>query len=115
MNPLNYSLSQVLKLVTSVIFVGGAVAALIFNKFDPNFTQAVVALAGAVVAAIGVFAAKNATEDDYSKAVAQLQGAAVFVVGFFTTVPTSTVEKVTILVGALLSVFFVARAPGPDS
>jgi hypothetical protein len=104
-----YTLAQVQKFVVSAVFVVGAALALVLSQYDPSFTQALVALVGAVFAAAGVFLSKNHTPDDLSKAVAQLQGAAIFVVGYFTTVPTSTVEKITLLTGALLSGYLVYK------
>ncbi len=102
------SLSQAKKAVVSLVFAGAAAAAFIV-QFDPNLTESLVALTGAVFAVIGVFVSKNHTEDDLSKAVSQLQGSALSVVGFFTVVPTTTVEKVTALVASLLSVYGVYK------
>jgi hypothetical protein len=62
-----------------------------------------------VFAAIGVFADKNATPDDWSKAVTAAQGAALSVVGYFTVVPMGTVSKITVLTGAALMVYTVWR------
>ncbi len=109
------SLSYAKKAAVSAVFLGGAIAAVVIADYDPNFTQAVVALVGALFAVIGVYASKNHTEDDLSKAVAQLQGAAVFVVGYFVTVPASTVEKVTVLSGAVLSAIAVFQVRNEGS
>lgn len=105
-----YSLAEAKKTVISALFFAGAVLALVLSDYDPNFTNDVVALAGALFATIGVFLAKNHTEDDLSKTVAQLQGAALTVVGYFATVQPGTVEKITIISGALISVYAVYRA-----
>lgn len=111
------SLATARKAVVSVIALGGAALALVLNKFDPSFTQTCIALAGAVFGVLGVWASKNHTFDDLSKSVAQLQAAALTVVGYFTVVPTSTVEKITLLVGAALSalaVFAVRNDGAPE-
>jgi uncharacterized membrane protein len=102
-----YSLAEAKKTVVSAIFLIGAVLALILSDYDPDFTQACVALAGSVFAVGGVFLAKNHTEKDLSKAVSQLQGAALTVVGYFATVQPGTVQKITILSGAVVSVIAV--------
>ena len=97
--------------------LGGAVAALCLDKYDPSFTTACIALSGAVIGVIGVYAAKNHTYDDWSKAIAQLQASAIGVVGYFTVIPTSTVEKITLLGGAIvgvLAVFGIANEGAPD-
>ena len=102
-----YSVGEAKKAVVSAIFLIGAVVALIFSDYDPGFTEAAVALAGSVFAVAGVFMSKNHTEDDLSKAVSQLQGAALTVVGYFATVQPGTVQKITILAGAVVSVIAV--------
>jgi uncharacterized membrane protein len=102
-----YSIAEAKKAVVSAVFLIGAVVALIFSDYDPGFTEACVALAGSVFAVAGVFMAKNHTKDDLSKAVSQLQGAALTVVGYFATVQPGTVQKITILAGAVVSVIAV--------
>ncbi len=102
-----YSPAEAKKTVVSAIFLVGAVLALILSDYNPDFTQACVALAGSVFAVAGVFLAKNHTEKDLSKAVSQLQGAALTVVGYFATVQPGTVQKITILSGAVVSVIAV--------
>jgi multisubunit Na+/H+ antiporter MnhB subunit len=104
------SLAQAKKAVVSLIFLGGAAAALIFSGYNPDFTQSVVALAGAGFGVVTVYMAKNHTDDDLSKAVAQLQGAALSVVGFYAVIPTDTVGKISLLTGAALSAFAVFKA-----
>jgi uncharacterized membrane protein len=101
------SIAEAKKTVVSALFLIGAVLALILSDYDPNFTQACVALAGAIFAVVGVFMAKNHTEQDLSKAVSQLQGAALMVVGYFATVQPGTVQKITVLTGAAVSVIAV--------
>lgn len=104
------TLAQARKAVVSLIAAGSAAAAL-FIVFDPNLTQALTTLAGAVFGVIGVFSTKNSTPDDWSKAAQQLQGAALSVVGFFVAVPTDTPEKITALVAALIATYAVFRVP----
>lgn len=106
-----YSLAQARKAVVSLVVLGCAVAGLFITGIDPNFQQAAVMLTGSVFAVIGVFATKNATEDDLAKAVTQLQGCALTVVGFFVTVPTDTAGKISLVVGALLGTYVVFRVP----
>lgn len=110
-----YPLTEVNKAVVSGVFVLGAIAALVFADYDPTFTEAVVVLTGAVFALIGVFMSKNHTIDDLSKAVSQLQGAALFVVGYFSTIEPGTVEKITVLMGALVSAYAVYRVQNGKS
>jgi chromate transport protein ChrA len=106
MNPLKYSLAEVQKAIISLLFLaGGAVGLFVATK--PGFVEACVALVGPVFAAIGVFAAKNHTADDLQKALEQLKGAALAIVGYFTVVPTTTGERITALIGAVVSVFAV--------
>lgn len=104
------TLAQARKAVVSLV-VAGAAAAALFIVFDPNLTQALVTLVGAAFGVIGVFATKNATQDDWSKAAAELQAAALSVVGFFVSVPTDTPEKITAVVVALIASYFVFRIP----
>lgn len=104
------TLTNARKAVASLI-VAGAAAATLFVAFDPNLTAALATLSGAVFGAIGVFATKNATEDDWSKAAQQVQASALAVVGFFATVPTDTPEKITALVAAALASYFVFKVP----
>jgi hypothetical protein len=111
---LGYTLAQARKAVISAIVLVAAAVGL-FVAVDPNFTQAVIALAGAGFGVAGVFAAKNHTVDDLSKAVAQLQASALSAVGFYVTVPMSTVGKISTLVAALLSAYAVYRVPNGTS
>lgn len=101
------SIPEARKTVVAIISLIGAVVAIFFTGYDPNFTQACVALAGALFAVAGVFMAKNHTEKDLSKAVSQLQGAALTVVGYFVTVQPDTAHQIAILSGAVVSVFAV--------
>jgi len=106
-----YSLAQARKAAISLVVLGCAVAGLVISGIDPNFQQAAVLLTGSIFAVVGVFASKNATEDDLAKAVAQLQGNALTVVGYFVTVPTATAGKISLVVGALLGAYAVFRVP----
>jgi drug/metabolite transporter superfamily protein YnfA len=106
MNPTDYSLGEMKKTIVSLIFLGAAVAGL-FVAMDPNFVQACVSLVGAIFAVIGVFSAKNHDVEDLQKALEQLKGAALVVVGYFTVVPTTTAERITALVGGVVSVIAV--------
>lgn len=101
---LGRSLAETKKAVVAFISLVGAVLALALSDFDPSFTDACIALAGGVFAVIGVYMAKNHTGQDLSKAVAQLQGAALTVVGYFATVQPGTVQKISVLTGAVVSV-----------
>jgi FtsH-binding integral membrane protein len=98
------SIPEARKTVVAMLSLGGAILALVLSDYDPSFTGACIALAGGVFAVLGVFLAKNHTEKDLSKAVAQLQGAALTVVGYFATVNPGTVQKITVLAGAAVSV-----------
>jgi hypothetical protein len=102
-----YSLAEAKKAVVSTIALIGALLAFVLSDYDPSVTDGFVALAGALAGVFGVFLAKNHTEEDLSKAVAQLQGAALSVAGYFVTVQPGTVEKITILTGAAVSVIAV--------
>jgi drug/metabolite transporter superfamily protein YnfA len=101
------SIPEARKAVVAMLSLAGAILALVLSNYDPSFTEACIALAGAVFAVAGVFMAKNHTEQDLSKAVSQLQGAALTVVGYFVTVQPSTAQKITIIGGAIVSVIGV--------
>jgi len=105
-NPLNYSLGEMKKTIVSLIFLVAAVVGL-FVAMDPNFVQACVSLVGAIFAVLGVFSAKNHNVEDLQKALEQLKGTALVVVGYFTVVPTTTAERITAIVGGLVSVIAV--------
>jgi hypothetical protein len=105
-NPLNYSLGEMKKAVVSLVFLIAAAVGL-FVSVDPGFVEACVALVGPVFAVIGVFAADHHSAQDLQKALEQLKGGALAVVGYFTVVPTSTAERITTLVGVVVSVFAI--------
>ncbi|MGH2975363.1 MAG: hypothetical protein ACRDLL_10935 [Solirubrobacterales bacterium] len=106
MNPTSYSLGELKKAIVSLVFLGAAVVGL-FVAMDPNFVQACVSLVGAVFAVIGVFSARNHNVEDLQKALEQLKGTALVVVGYFTVVPTTTAERITAIVGGIVSVIAV--------
>ncbi len=108
-----HTLAEARKAVVSIVVLGCAAAAL-FISIDPSFTQALVTLTGAGFGVVGVFMAKNHTEDDLSKAVAQLQSAALSAVGFYVTIPTDTVGKISLLTGALVSAYAVFAVPNAE-
>jgi hypothetical protein len=105
-NPLNYKLAEVRKLIVSLIFAGAAVVGLIVT-IDPSFVEACVALVGPVFAVIGVFGATDKSSDELQKALEQLKGAALTVVGYFTVVPPSTAARISTLIVAACSVLGV--------
>jgi hypothetical protein len=100
-NPLNYSLAQLkvalLQLVSIVVLLAG-----FFIFLDPGTTAAYQAVVIAVFSVIGVFAAKNPTEDSVNKSLTSLLTSVVGVINLYGTVPTSTVEKIGMLIGALV-------------
>jgi hypothetical protein len=103
------------KMIVALIAAVGAAAALVVNGYNPSFTQACIALVGPVFGVIAVFASKNHSIDDLSKAVSQLQAAAITIVGYFATIPTDTGQKITILVGSIVSVIAVFWVPNEGS
>lgn len=108
MNPLNYSLAQlkvaILQLVSIVVLTIG-----FFVILEPGTEAAYQAVVIAVFSVIGVFAAKNPTADSVNKSLTSLLTSVVGVVNLYGTVPTSTVEKIGLLIGAL-----VPTDPRPD-
>jgi hypothetical protein len=108
MNPFKYKAAETRKLIVSLFFTIGAVVGLLVAS-DPGFPEACAALAGSVFAVFGVFAAKNHTPDDLQKALEQFKGAALTIVGYFTVVPTTTAERATAIIGAIVSVYAVYR------
>lgn len=103
MNPFRYKLAELQKAAVAVIALGLSVAAL-YWKIDPSFTQACIALVGPIFGVVGVFAAKNHSEDDLQKALEQAKAAALAVVGFFVTVPASTSDRIGFVIVAVASV-----------
>src|SRR5262245_47811580 len=98
------SLSNATKAVVSAVFLVGAILALVIPGYDVSFTEACAALIGPLFAVVGVFAAQTFSPDTFEKSLNQLWGAAAAVIGYFTEVPASTGMKVTVLIGALVSV-----------
>lgn len=103
MNPLNYHLAELKKVIVSVIALGLAAAAL-FTQIEPGFSTACIALVGPVFGVVGVFAAKHHSADDLQKALEQAKAAAMGVIGYFVTVPASTTSRITFLIVAASSV-----------
>lgn len=101
LNPTNYSLPQlkvaVLQLVSVVVLLLG-----FFIVLDPGTEAAYQAVVIAVFSVIGVFAAKNPTADSVNKSLTSLLTSVVGVINLYGTVPTSTVEKIGMLIGALV-------------
>lgn len=108
------TLSGAQKAVVSLVFLVGAIAAVFVPSYDLNFTESVVALVGPVFALIGVFSAKVFSPETFEKSLQQLMGAGLAVVGYFTTVPASTEMDLAVLVGAIVSVFAVAKTKNSD-
>ena len=100
-NPLNYSLAQLkvalLQLASIVVLLIG-----FFIVLDPGTTAAYQAVVIAVFSVIGVFAAKNPTEDSVNKSLTSLLTSVVGVINLYATVSPSTVEKIGMLIAALV-------------
>jgi hypothetical protein len=105
-NPFKYSLAQLkvaaLQLVSIVVLLIG-----FFVTLKPGTTAAYQAVAIAVFSVIGVFAAKNATPDSVNKSLTSLVSSVVGVVNLYGTVPTSTVQKIEMLIAVLVPPMFV--------
>lgn len=101
MDPFKYDLAQLkvaaLQLVSIVVLLVG-----FFIVLDPGTTAAYQAVVIAVFSVIGVFAAKNSTPDSVNKSLTSLLTSVVGVINLYGTVPTSTVEKLGVLIGALI-------------
>ena len=114
MNPRKYSLGEMQKALVSLLFLVFAVVG-VFVAVKPDFVEACVALVGPIFAVIGVFAAKNHSPEELQKGLEQLKGAALAIVGYFTVVPTTTIERITALIGAIGSAFAVYWTPNKKS
>jgi hypothetical protein len=101
LNPLNYSLAQLkvalLQLVSIAVLLIG-----FFVVLDPGTEAAYQAVVIAVFGVIGVFAAKNPTPDSVNKSLTSLLTSVVGVINLYGTVPTDTVEKIGMLIAALV-------------
>ena len=101
LNPFKYSLPELkvaaLQLVSIIVLIIG-----FFIVLDPGTTAAYQAVVIAVFSVIAVFAAKNPTADSANKSLTSLLSSVVGVINLYTTVPTSTVEKIGMLIGALV-------------
>ena len=117
LNPFRYSLAQlrvaILQLVSIAVLMVG-----FFVVLDPGTEAAYQAVVIAVFSVIGVFAAKNPTPDSVNKSLTSLLTSVVGVINLYATVPTSTVEKIGLLIGALvppLLVLWNRNAPLPPA
>jgi hypothetical protein len=101
MNPFKYRPGQLkvalLQLVSVVVLMLG-----FFVVLDPGTEAAYQAVVIAVFSVIAVFAAKNPTPDAVNKSLMSLLSSVVGVINLYATVPTSTVEKIGILIAALV-------------
>ncbi len=101
LNPLNYSPAQLkvalLQLVSIAVLLIG-----FFVVLDPGTEAAYQAVVIAVFGVIGVFAAKNPTPDSVNKSLTSLLTSVVGVINLYGTVPTDTVEKIGMLIAALV-------------
>jgi uncharacterized BrkB/YihY/UPF0761 family membrane protein len=101
MNPFKYSPGQLkvalLQLVSVVVLMLG-----FFIVLDPGTTAAYQAVVISVFSVIAVFAAKNPAPDAVNKSLMSLLSSVVGVINLYSTVPTSTVEKIGMLIGALV-------------
>lgn len=101
-NPFNYSLDQVKAAVVTAV---GVIVMLVgfFVILDPGTTATWTAVVTGVFMVIGAFAAKNPTPDSINKS---LTAAVVAIIGvlqlYGTDVDEGTVEKIGILIGALV-------------
>jgi uncharacterized BrkB/YihY/UPF0761 family membrane protein len=87
----------ILQLVSITALVVG-----FFVVLSPGTTAAYQAVVIAIFSVIGVFAAKNPTSDSVNKSLTSLLTSVVGVINLYTTVPTTTVQKLGMLIGALV-------------
>ena len=102
LTPFNYSLKQLKVALLQLVSMGVLVAGF-FVVVNPGTKAAYQAVVVAIFSVIGVFTAKNSTADSYNKGLTSLLSSVVGVVNLYTTVPTSTVNKFELLIGALIS------------
>lgn len=109
-NPFNYDIGQVQKAVISFVYLVGVLVMLIFfNDADLSLIDALVAIIGPAFGVVTVFLAKNSTADDVQKALEQLKATAITFISFFVAVPSSTNEKLALLIGGIVSAFLVFK------
>jgi drug/metabolite transporter (DMT)-like permease len=106
LNPMRYNPAQlkvaILQLVSIVVLVLG-----FFVVLDPTTEAKYQAVVIAIFSVVGVFAAKNPSADSVNKSLTSLLSSIVGVVNLYATVPTSTVEKLGMLIGVLVPPFLV--------
>lgn len=113
LNPFNYSLAELSKALIALIFFGGYVVTL-FIFVPPGLIVAIAAVVPPAFGVVMVFVKGNHDADLFNKALVQLQTAVTTVVVYFIAVPASTTNKITLAVGAFVSVVAVlwkANAP----
>jgi hypothetical protein len=113
LNPFNYSLAELSKAITALIFFIGYVVTL-FIFVPPGLIVAIAAVVPPAFGVVMVFVKGNHDADAFNKAVVQLQTAVTTIVVYFVAVPASTTNKITMAIGALASVVAVlwkANAP----
>jgi hypothetical protein len=106
LNPFNYSLAELSKAITALIFFGGYVAAM-FIFVPPGFIVAVAAVVPPAFGVVMVFVKQNHEAGAFNKALEQLRSAVLTVVVYFVAVPASTQNKIIMAVGAFASVITV--------
>ena len=101
LNPFGYTRGQlkvalVQLVATAVILVG------FFTTLNPDTTAAWQALVIAVFGTVGVFTAKNPDATSFNKSLTSLLTSVVGVINLYSTVPTSTVQKIETLIAVLI-------------
>jgi uncharacterized membrane protein HdeD (DUF308 family) len=106
LDPRKYTLAQLkvaaVQLVSIVVLLLG-----FFIFLDPDTEAAYQAVVIAVFSVIGVFTVKNPTQDQFNKSLTSLLSSVVGVINLYGTVPTSTVEKIEMLIAVLVPPIFV--------
>lgn len=101
-----YPIGEIQKaIVAAIFFIGYGVSLFVF--VDPGLIIAIAALVPPLVGVYKVFAKANHSAGQLNKALEQLQAAATTVAIYFVAVPASTQNKITMAVGAGVSVIAV--------
>lgn len=100
---LGHTIPEIKKTVVAFIVSVAALVAF-FVQFDPNLTEAVVAVAIAGLNVATVFQAKHETYDDVAKSIAAFAASAVALYGFFHQFNPGETEEILAIVGAVLNV-----------
>jgi hypothetical protein len=108
LNPFSYSFAEVAPLLVSLVFVVGYAVTLFVSVPDVNFVPACATLLLAVFGLVEVFLKGAPNPVDFSKALKQLQAAGTAVAIYFVTIPASTTNKISVLIGAIVSAFAIA-------